>query len=120
MIKLLQWCARVAGLLALILGLLIGRVGFSGIVRTHIVLGYVVVAALALIAISGFFARLPPALPVVALVWAGVTLYVALEQGGLVTGDSHWIVEVVHAALGIGAMGLADAMGARISRRAPL
>jgi len=117
MIKLLRWCVRIAGILALLLGVPIGRVGFDGLPRLHMALGLVVVAALALIAIFGFFARLPPALPLVALVWAGGTAYIGFAQTGLLTGDTHWIVEVAHALLGIGAIGLAEAIGARVSRQ---
>jgi hypothetical protein len=117
MIKLLRWCVRIAGILALLLGVLIGRVGFNGLPRVHIVLGILVVVALALIAISGFFARLSPALPVVALLWAGGTAYIGFAQTGLLTGNTHWIVEVAHALLGIGAIGLAEAIGARVSRQ---
>jgi hypothetical protein len=117
MIKLLRWCVRIAGILALLLGLLIGRVNFNGLPRLHMVLGIVVVAALALIAISGFFARLQPALPLVALVWAGGTAYIGFAQTSLLTGDTHWIVEVAHALLGVGAIGLAEAIGARVSRQ---
>ncbi len=115
MVKLLRWCVRIAGLVALILGVPIG-IGYNGLPRLHTALGLVVVAALALIAISGFFARLRPALPLVALVWAGVTAYIGFAQTGLMTGDAHWIVEVAHGLLGIGAMGLAEATGARINR----
>jgi len=117
MVKLLRWCARVAGILALIFGLLIGRVSFDWLPRAHMTLGLIVVAALALIAIAGFFARLRPILPLIALLWAGVTVYIGLAQYRLMTGDAHWIVELVHGLLGIGAIGLAEATGARISRQ---
>ena len=98
MVKLLRWCVRVAGLLALILGLLIGRVSYAWLPRAHTALGLVVVAALALIAIAGFFAHLRPALPLLALLWAGVTVYVGFTQTSVMTGDAHWIIEVVHGA----------------------
>jgi uncharacterized membrane protein YobD (UPF0266 family) len=117
MVKLLQWCTRVAGIFALILGVLIGRVGYSWLPRTHTVLGIVVVVALFLIAIFGFFARLPPVLPIVGVFWAGATLYLGYAQFHLMTGDAHWIIELAHALLGIGAIGLAEAIGARISRQ---
>jgi hypothetical protein len=117
MVRLLQWLTRIAGVLALLLGVLIGRVGLTWLPRLHITLGLVVVVALALVAISGLFARLKPALPVIALVWAGATAYIGYTQTGLVTGGSHWIVEVLHALLGLGAIGLGDAIGARISRQ---
>ena len=73
MVKLLQWCTRVAGIPALVLGLLIGRVSYDWLPRAHMTLGFVVVVALALIAISAFFSKLAPALPLVALLWAGGT-----------------------------------------------
>jgi hypothetical protein len=80
-------------------------------------LGLVVVLALALIAISGFSARIPRALPVIGLIWAAGTLYVGIAQLQLMIGDAHWIIEVVHALLGIGAIGLAEAIGGRLARQ---
>jgi uncharacterized protein YqgC (DUF456 family) len=114
MVKLLQWSTRIAGVLALIFGILIGRVSYGWLPRAHVALGLVVVVALALIAVAGFFARVQPALPLVALVWAGGTVYVGIAQTSLMIGDAHWIVEVAHAVLGIGAIGLAEAIGARV------
>ena len=116
MVKMLRWCVRVAGVLALILGVLIGRVSYGWLLRAHMTLGFVLVVALALLAITGFFARLKPILPLIALLWAGTTVYLGFTQISLLTGEAHWIIEVLHAALGIGAIGLAEAVGARISR----
>ncbi len=117
MVKLLQWCTRVAGVLALLLGILIGRVSYYWLPRTHIALGLVVVGALILISIAGFFARLSPALPIVGVIWAGAAWYMGIAQNTLVPGSAHWVIEAAHALLGLGAMGLADAIGARISRQ---
>jgi hypothetical protein len=116
MIKILRWCARIGGILALVLGLMIGRVSFGGLVRAHMVLGLVVVVALALIAVCGFLARIPAVLAIVGLAWAGGTLYLGVAQNNFMPGDAHWVIEVVHALLGIGAIGLADAIGGKVSR----
>jgi uncharacterized membrane protein YobD (UPF0266 family) len=117
MVKLLQWCTRVAGIFALICGVLIGRVSYGWLPRVHTVLGIVVVAALVLIAVAGFFARLPPVLPIAGVFWAGATLYLGYAQFHLMTGAGHWMIEWAHALLGIGAIGLAEAIGARVSRQ---
>jgi hypothetical protein len=59
--------------------------------------------------------RIPAA--IVAVVWAGATMYVGSVQAWWIGGGSHVIIEVAHPILGIGAIGLAEMLAAAINRK---
>lgn len=117
MVNLLRWCVRVAWLGTLVLGVLLWRGIFAGALNVHMALGEIVAAGLAILGLYAFVGRVKVPLAVVSLVWAAVTFYVGIEQGVLVPGDSHWIVQIVHLLLGVGAMGLAEALAGAIIRK---
>jgi hypothetical protein len=49
--------------------------------------------------------------------WSLVVLFVGVTQKSILSGASHWVARVLHLLVGIVAMGLAEALGARIRRR---
>ena len=122
MIKLLQWFTRIAGLGALVLGMLIyfdpGIVGgFAPSLQLHMALGGIVALVLAVLAILALSAcaRVPAA--VAALVWAAATVYVGMRQESWLPGGSHWVIEIIHVLLGIGAIGLAEMLAGAVARK---
>ena len=50
------------------------------------------------------------------LAWAAATVYLGINQTHILPGGSHLLIEVIHLLLGIGAMGLAEALAGAISR----
>jgi hypothetical protein len=108
MIKLLQWLTRIAGLGALVLGLMLSRIPS---VRLHMALGCIVVLALAILALWALAARIRIPAAIAALFWAAATIYVGLMGNRGTTG------EIIHVLLGIGAIGLAEMLAAAISRK---
>lgn len=52
-------------------------------------------------------------LAVVALVWGALILYVGTQQDTLLPGSSHWVIQVVHLLLGLGAGGLGETCARR-------
>jgi hypothetical protein len=111
MIKGLQWLTRIAGLGALVLGLMLSR--FPEL-QVHMAFGYVVVLALAVLALWALSARVRIPAAVAALFWAGTTLYVGMMRNRGTAG------EIIHVLLGIGAIGLAEMLAAAITRRRSL
>jgi hypothetical protein len=104
----------VAGLLALVLGLLwwIG-LGVS-LISMHMLLGYLAVGALWVAAIGQAFTKngnWPIALA--ALLLGAVTIWLGMTQTTLLSGQSHWIVQIVHLMLGVATIGLGHMAGAR-------
>ena len=108
MVKLLQWVTRIAGLGALVLGLMLSRFPELPI---HMTLGCIVVLAMAILALWALSARVRVPAAVAALLWAAATIYVGMMRGRGTVG------EIIHVLLGIGAIGLAEMLAAAINRK---
>ena len=78
---------------------------------TQIVLGLWALAALAARAGSR------PALVALAVVWGLVLPIYGVMHARLLPGSAHWVVQVVHLLLGIGALRLAEGLAAHVRRR---
>jgi hypothetical protein len=114
----LQWWTRVSGVLGLVLGVLTERFSYDWLVRSHTSLGCVVAGVLAVLAGIGLYKRIPVGLTLAGLLWAGATTYLGFQQTTMMVSGDHWIIEMIHVVLGVGAMGLADVIGARLKRLA--
>jgi uncharacterized protein YqgC (DUF456 family) len=115
----LRWVARLDGLAALILGIILWTGSSSaGSLKIHILTGFVMTITLLLVGLMGFFSRIKPALPGIAIVWAILLPYVGFAQLKLMPGASHVVIEIVHLLIGICAIGLVEATGAKITREA--
>jgi hypothetical protein len=106
-----------AGLLALISGLLFWTGSVLRLMSLHMLLGFVAVAALWAIGIGQLFSPSGSWVIAAGAVILGVlTVLIGLYQSALVPGQLHWIIQVIHLALGIATIGLGH-MGAARSRR---
>ena len=110
-----RWCARICGLVALVLGGLIGRVPSPGIIHGHMTLGGLVLLCLLVTALLSA-GKVAGAKVGLAIGWTAVALFVALKQGTLMPGGSHWVIGAVHAVLGVGAIGLVEMLAAARAR----
>ncbi len=113
----LRWVARLDGLIALILGALLWT-GSAGQLKAHIATGFIMTLTLLLLGLLGFFSRLKPVMPLVAIFWAVLLPYVGFLQLRLFPGASHIVIQVVHLLIGVCAIGVAEAIGAQITRTA--
>jgi hypothetical protein len=112
------WTSRISGLVALLLGLLQWVGGGGGIVPLHMLAGVVLVAALVTLAGLGLRGGAGPALPAVAVGWAVFVLVFGLNHATILPGEMHVVVEVLHLLVGLAAVGIGEALGARIRRAA--
>lgn len=117
MIKVLQWVTRIAGILALLLGM--SRWAGPGIapLGVHMALGGLVVLALAIFSVWALIDRTRIAAAIVGLLWAAATIIVGTIQDWWVGGGSHLTIEIIHPLLGIGAIGMAEMLAAALKRR---
>lgn len=113
----LRWVARLDGLGALILGIILWT-GSLGPLKIHILTGFIMSITMLLIGLVGFFARVKPALPIIAIAWALLLPYVGFAQFKLLPGASHVVIQVIHLLIGICAIGIAEALAAKIKRQA--
>lgn len=116
----LRWIVRLVGLAAIVLGLVLWTGNGYAYLKLHMWLGFIVTFALLLLVAISLLARLGPMLPVLALVWAVLLPVLGIAQLRIVLGPNHWVIQVVHLILGLGAIGLAETLGARSLRRRPL
>ncbi len=116
----LQILVRVSGAIQIILGVLFWTGNALSLLPVHIFFGSVLVLSLWTLAIVAARAGVQPGLVALALIWGLVLPVVGLTQGRLLVGSEHWIIQVVHLLLGIGAIGQAENLARRIRQARPL
>ncbi len=110
-----QWTVRTAGLIALVLGLVIWVGAPGAIYPLHMLIGVILVAGLWVLAVLGLRAGTGPVLPALAVAWGVFTVFFGLNQVSILPANQV-VVEVAHLLVGIVAIGIGEALGARIRR----
>lgn len=107
-----------AGLLALISGILFWA-GFAlKLVSLHMLLGLLAVAALWTIGIAQLCSSGGSwTIAACTLIVGTLTIYFGLNQSALLPGQHHWVIQSVHLILGILTIGLGHMGAARYRRR---
>jgi hypothetical protein len=109
-----QWIVRLTGLIQIVLGVLFWTGNADSFVRVHIVSGVVLVLTLVALAVLAATAGVQPGFVALAIAWAVVVLVLGLTQEQIVPGPAHWIIQVLHLLLGLGAIGQAENLARRI------
>jgi len=115
-ITIVQMVIRLAWLILLGLGALIWTGRGQSLTSIHTAIGIAFVLALWAVAYLGTRGGAAPSLVAIVALWGVIALVLGLTQTGIMTGRSHWIVRVLHLLVGIVAIGLAEALGARVRR----
>ena len=103
-----------AGLLALISGVLFWTGTALNLMALHMVLGFLAVGALCVIGAAQAFApRGSWVIAACALIVGAVMIVLGMMQSSLLPGDYHWIIQVIHLALGLLTIGLGHMAAAR-------
>ncbi len=117
MLTVLRWTVRLAGLLALLLGLgLRSGAGFN-LLGLHQRLGFLLSVALIWLVLLEFIRSVSPLLLGVALLCALALPVIGNVQVSLLPGRNHWLIEGLHLVLGVGAIVLAELIGSRLRTR---
>ena len=112
-ITVLRWIIRIAGIVALGMGLAFwGGTGYA-LLSAHQGLGYLVSIALLLMAVLGFGRGVAPGLLVLTLVWSIGVPAIGAMQLRLLSSDQHWIIQVFHLILGVGAIAFSEIIAGR-------
>lgn len=110
------WVVRITGLLQVVLGVLF----WFGIARTlvsvHMISGTILVLGLWFLAFQAIQTGANPGLGYLSIIWGLLTVILGITQPGLLPGSLHWVIQVLHLLVGIGAMGLADNNARAVSR----
>jgi hypothetical protein len=107
-VKAIQLTIRIAGSLQLILGVLVWTGRLNVLLFVHIMIGMVLVLGLWILAGLASRAGVKPGWVGLLIIWGLVMLFLGLTQALLLTGSAHWIIQVLHLLVGVGAIGLAE------------
>lgn len=118
-IRIGSFVLTLSGLLALILGLLFWDHRASNLISLHMLLGLLVVGALWLIGIGqAFFKGGSWLIAACALIIGALLLVIGMTQSSLMVGEYHWVVRIIHLALGLTAIGIGHIGAARYRKTA--
>jgi hypothetical protein len=107
-----DWILRIAGTVALVLGLLIWTLQLD-IINVHMLFGLIVTLALLVISFLATFTRGLRLLGIIGIVYAFILPLLGVNQETLLVGDLHWLIQVIHMLVGIGALALAGVISVR-------
>ena len=105
---------RLSGLILIVLGLLFWSGHSLNLVPAHVWVGLVFVLLLWILAAMSLRVKGSAGLAVGAIVWGLVVAALGMGQVRLLPGNAHWLIELLHLLVGLGAIGLAERLGARI------
>lgn len=111
-----QWLVRVTGLIQIVLGVLFWTGNQLTLRPVHILVGIILVLSLWTLAFVSARAGVQPAFAAVAFFWGLLVLVFGLTQTRLLTGDAHWLIQVLHLLVGLTAIGQGEGLGQRIKQ----
>jgi len=113
-IRITSMVLSLAGLVALILGLLFWTGSAANFLSLHMLLGLLAVGALWIIGVAQ--ALLPSGswmIAVATIIVGGLMIVLGLTQTSLMVGDFHWVVRIIHLLLGLLTIGMGHMAAAR-------
>ena len=114
-----QMLVRAVGVVQLVLGGLFWTGNALDLVPLHQTVGFLLVFGLWTLAALAARAGVRPPLVALAAVWGLIVPILGLTQTRLLVGSAHWLIEVLHLLVGVGAIGMAEGLAARIKERLP-
>jgi hypothetical protein len=110
----LRILTRLTGAVQIALGLLFWSGNALSLVPIHMLVGLTLVVALWVLAGLAATSGASPGTVALAVAWGLVVPVLGLTQTQLLPGPDHWVVQVVHLLIGLGAIGQAERMAAEI------
>lgn len=115
--EILRIITRLVGLVELVLGIVFWAGSAKVLVISHIALGMLMTAALFGLTYQAYRAGAARWLVLIAAaVGLGLPAW-GMAQNAILPGASHWIAQVLHLALGVGAIGVAEILAVQIRRK---
>jgi hypothetical protein len=112
-----QMLVRAVTVVQLVLGGLFWTGNALDLVPLHQTLGFLLVFGLWTLAALAARAGVRPPLVAMAAVWGLIVPILGLTQTNLLVGSAHWLIEVLHLLVGLGAIGMAEGLAARVKER---
>ncbi len=111
-----QMTVRVSGIVLLVLGVIFWTGNLDSLHLVHILMGLLLVLGLWTLAFLAVRGRVAVRLSVLGFAWGVIAPVLGLTQVNLLMGGAHWVVQVIHLLVGLGAIGIAEVLAARIKR----
>jgi len=115
-VRIVSWTLRISALLALILGILFWTGNADNLMLIHIILGILVVLSLWILGGAIATTKGGIGLAIGAFVLGLVVVVFGLNQGALLAGPAHWVIQVLHLLFGLSAIGLGEMIAGRYRR----
>jgi hypothetical protein len=113
----LRWLIRLLALAQVGLGLAFWTANLLSLIPLHMAGGALLVLSLWLLALLAAWARAPLGPVALALGWGALVLWLGLNQSGILTGQWHWVVQVVHLLVGLAVVGQAERLATLVLAR---
>jgi hypothetical protein len=110
-----DWILRITGSVALVLGLLIWTFQLD-IVSIHMLFGLLVALALLVISMLSALTRAMRVLGIIGIVYSFIVPLLGVNQETLLVGNLHWIIQIIHLLIGVGALALGGVLSTRYRR----
>jgi len=109
-VTILLMLARLLGALQLVVGLAMWFGALPNAVAVHTMTGSLFVLVLWIVAVIALFSLSSRGVPLVALLWGGLVLWLGMAQTTLLVGAAHWAVRLAHLLVGVAAIGLSESL----------
>jgi hypothetical protein len=111
-----QWIVRLGGIVQIVFGILFWLRRALGFIPLHMLVGLLVTLAVALLSILAWRAKAPAGMVVAGLLLAILLPVIGMTQTQLLLGRWHWIIQVIHLLLGVGALRMGESLATFIRR----
>jgi hypothetical protein len=113
----LQIIGRLSGLVQIVLGISFWTGNLFSLVPVHIFNGLLLVVTLWVSSIIAAMSRERAGFVIGGFVWGAIVVALGVTQMSLLVGPMHWLVQVAHLLVGLGAIGLNERLTSGIKRR---
>src|SRR5262249_50351043 len=109
-LRLLLILGRLLGIIQITVGLALWLGWLPRAVAFHTAAGSLLVLVLWTVALIALFALSSRSIPLVALFWGGLVLWLGMAQMTILNGSAHWTIRVAHFVIGLAAIGFIESL----------
>jgi hypothetical protein len=110
---------RAAFVVQIVLGVLLWTGNAEGLKTLHMLIGIILVLSLETIVVAAARRGVDMGLVILAFVWGVVTVLLGVTHESILVGSAHWVIQVLHLLVGLGAIGLSETLAGRIRQSSP-
>ena len=107
---------NIKDLVQIYLGVLFWLIQDDALIPFHILVGSILVLSLWMLAFLAAQIGVDWRWSALAIVWGFMVVILGLTQTQILPGPAHWVIQVLHLLVGLGAIGQEEGLSARVSR----